>query len=95
MNKLGDQEITNKLVSFPGWKHEGNFIVREFTFKNFSENFAFMTRIAMIAESLNHHPNWSGGYKNLTIKLSTHDAGGVSEIDFNFAEKVEKMLSKN
>ncbi len=92
MKGLSIEEIKSKLSSFPNWKYEDNFIVRELIFKNFSENFAFMTRVAMIAESLNHHPDWSGGYKNLTIKLSTHDAGGVSEKDFEFAGKVEKML---
>lgn len=92
MKKLDDQEIKNKLTSFPNWKHEENCIVRELTFKNFSENFAFMTRVAMLAETLNHHPDWNGGYKNLTIKLSTHDAGGVSDKDFEFVEKMEKML---
>ncbi|MDP2387694.1 MAG: 4a-hydroxytetrahydrobiopterin dehydratase [Bacteroidota bacterium] len=92
MTALSTQEIKNKLVSFPNWKHEENCIIRELTFKNFSENFAFMTRVAMIAETLNHHPNWSGGYKNLTIKLSTHDADGVSDKDFEFAGRIEKML---
>ena len=95
MKKLDDQEIKNKLTSFPAWKYENNFIIRELTFKNFSENFAFMTRVAMMAETLNHHPDWSGGYKNLTIRLSTHDAGGVSEKDFEFAGKIEKLIGNH
>lgn len=92
MKALNLDEINSKLSSLQDWKHEENYIVRELTFKNFSENFAFMTRVAMLAETLNHHPDWSGGYKNLTIKLSTHDASGVSDKDFEFAGKVEKML---
>lgn len=95
MTALSNEELKNKLASFPEWKYENNSIVRELTFKNFSENFAFMTRVAMLAETLNHHPDWCGGYKNLTIRLSTHDAGGVSEKDFEFAEKVEKLISKH
>ncbi len=92
MKALSLDEINSKLSSLQDWKQEGNCIVRDLTFKNFSENFAFMARVAMLAETLNHHPDWSGGYKNLTIKLSTHDAGGVSDKDFEFAGKVEKML---
>ena len=84
MKALSLDEINSKLSSLQDWKQEGNCIVRDLTFKNFSENFAFMARVAMLAETLNHHPDWSGGYKNLTIKLSTHDAGGVSDKDFEF-----------
>ena len=94
MEKLSAEEIEKHLTKISGWKYENNSIVKHFTFKNFSENFAFMTRLAMLAETLNHHPDWSGGYKNLTIQLSTHDAGGVSEKDFEFAEGVEKVLQK-
>ena len=92
MGKLSSEEIKSKLADLSGWKYEDNFIIKEFIFKNFSENFGFMSRIAMLAESLNHHPDWSGGYKNLTIRLSTHDAGGVSEKDMEFARKIEQML---
>ena len=93
MKALEAEEIKNKLAALPGWRQEGNCITKDFAFANFSENFAFMTRVAMLAEALNHHPDWSGGYKNLRIRLSTHDAGGVSDKDFVFAEKVEEMLN--
>lgn len=93
MNALSPEEIKNKLTQLEGWKYENEYIVKEFTFRNFSENFSFMTRVAMLAEALNHHPDWSGGYKNLTIRLSTHDVGGISEKDVEFAEQLEKIIN--
>ncbi|HEY1037999.1 MAG TPA: 4a-hydroxytetrahydrobiopterin dehydratase [Bacteroidia bacterium] len=92
MKALSPEEIKKQLAATDGWKAGDNFIYKDFMFKNFSENFAFMTRVAMIAEALNHHPDWSGGYKNLRINLSTHDAGGISGLDFKFAEQVNKLL---
>lgn len=75
------------------WKEENNFLVKQFKFKNFSEAFAFMTRIAMIAEKMNHHPYLSNIYNEVDIKLNTHDAGDVvTEKDRKLAAAIDALL---
>ena len=59
------------------WREEQNKLVKVFTFKDFVEAFAFMTKVALIAEKMNHHPYWSNVYNTVTIELSTHDAGNI------------------
>ena len=63
---------------------------RTFTFKNFSEAFAFMTRSALAAEKLDHHPDWSNVYKTVEVRLNTHDAGGLTELDFELARRMSR-----
>ena len=75
------------------WKEENNTLQKQFKFKNFSEAFAFMTRIAFIAEKMNHHPDWSNVYNTVDIKLNTHDAGGVvTEKDRKLADAIDALL---
>lgn len=75
------------------WSEEDNFLVQEFTFADFQEAFAFMTRVAFIAESLDHHPNWENVYNRVTIRLQTHDAGCiVTDKDRDFAERVSRLV---
>lgn len=77
------------------WKEEKNALVRKFTFKDFSEAFAFMTQVALLAEKANHHPWWSNVYNEVEIKLSTHDAGNtVTEKDKALALKISKLVDK-
>lgn len=77
------------------WQETDNQLVREFTFADFSEAFAFMTRVALIAEKMDHHPWWSNVYNQLTIKLSTHDAGNmVTAKDHRLAEAIDKIAVK-
>jgi 4a-hydroxytetrahydrobiopterin dehydratase len=74
------------------WKQENNQLKRSFEFKNFIEAFSFMTRVAFIAEKMNHHPNWSNVYNKVDISLSTHDAGNiVTEKDKKLAESIDKL----
>ena len=91
MTKYTDTEIKSRLENLPGWNYENRFITKDFIFKNFSEAFAFMTRVAFVQETMNHHTNWSGVYNRVTLRLRTHDADGITEKDIAFAEKVEKM----
>jgi 4a-hydroxytetrahydrobiopterin dehydratase len=65
---------------------------KEFTFKNFSEAWGFLSRVALLAEKLNHHPEWSNVYKKVNIILTTHDAGGISSRDIEMAKKIDKFL---
>ena len=74
------------------WQEQDNQLVRDFKFTDFSEAFAFMTRVAFIAEKMNHHPWWSNVYNQLTIKLSTHDAGNtVTDKDRKLAAAIDKI----
>ncbi len=66
-------------------------ITRKFTFKNFREAFAFMTKVADVAEQMNHHPEWFNVYKTVEVTLSTHDAGGLTELDIKLAEAMDKL----
>ncbi len=76
------------------WREEDNQLVRAFTFADFSEAFAFMTRVALAAEKMDHHPWWSNVYNNVTIKLTTHDAGNtVTERDRQLATLIDKLVA--
>lgn len=77
------------------WQEQDNQLIRTFSFGDFSEAFAFMTRVALIAEKMDHHPWWSNVYNEVVIKLSTHDAGNkVTEKDHALAAEIDKLMSK-
>jgi 4a-hydroxytetrahydrobiopterin dehydratase len=88
---LAESEIVRRLADLPGWQLIGGRLRREFRFKDFSRAFAFMTRVALLAEKLDHHPDWSNVYNRLTIDLWTHDAAGVTDRDVEFAQAVSKL----
>ncbi len=74
------------------WYEEDNKLVKVFTFKNFTEAFGFMTKVAIEAEKMNHHPEWSNVYNKVTVKLSTHDAGDiVTDKDRKLAEIIDSL----
>lgn len=74
------------------WQEQGNALYRKFTFADFSEAFAFMTRVALLAEAANHHPRWTNVWNTVEIWLSTHDAGNqVTEKDRRLAEKIDRL----
>jgi len=74
------------------WIEENNFLSKEFTFADFQEAFAFMTRVAFLAEAHNHHPNWSNVYNRVTISLTTHDAGNVVTVkDRQLAAAIDRI----
>ena len=91
--RLSDQEIASSLAGLKGWSIENAKLHREFHFKSFVQAFGFMTSVALIAESMNHHPEWFNVYNKVIIDLATHDVGGISSLDFEFASKVDKLLS--
>lgn len=90
--KLGTQAVAEAMAGLDGWSlaEDGLSIGRTFTFKNFSEAFAFMTRSALAAEKLDHHPEWSNVYKTVVVKLNTHDAGGLTALDFELAKRMNR-----
>ena len=78
------------------WKEEKNKLHKKFLFKDFSEAFAFMTRVALIAEKMNHHPEWKNTYNTLEIWLYTHDAGDiVTEKDHKLAKAIDELEKKS
>ncbi|HWF93647.1 MAG TPA: 4a-hydroxytetrahydrobiopterin dehydratase [Xanthobacteraceae bacterium] len=81
------------LTRLAGWSElkDRDAITKKFTFRDFNEAFGFMTRAALIAEKLDHHPEWSNVYKKVEVTLSTHDAGGVTELDIELAEAMDKL----
>ena len=78
------------------WQETDNKLVRQFTFADFSEAFAFMTHVALLAEKMDHHPFWTNVYNKVTIELSTHDAGDtVTDKDRKLAEAIDKISRKS
>ncbi|WP_411895189.1 4a-hydroxytetrahydrobiopterin dehydratase [Winogradskyella sp. A2] len=90
--KLDDSTIEKKLLRFPDWEYHKNAIHAEFEFDNFKDCFSAMSRIAFECEAQNHHPDWTNVYNVLKISLSTHDAGGVTQKDFNLAAAIEAIV---
>lgn len=84
------------LREFPQWREvEGrDAIARRFTFADFSTAFGFMTRVALVAEKMDHHPEWSNVYATVDVTLTTHDAGGVTDKDVAMAREMERLAGK-
>lgn len=93
MEKLSTTAIEKAIASLEGWSYQDGFISKTFLFKDFVEAFGFISKVAVISEKLNHHPNWSGVYNNVVLRLSTHDAGGVTANDIEFAKMAESYHS--
>jgi len=91
--KLTAAARTAALAKLPGWSEvKGrDAITRKFVFKDFNEAFGFMTKAALIAEKLDHHPEWFNVYKTVEVTLSTHDAGGLTELDVKLAEAMNRL----
>jgi 4a-hydroxytetrahydrobiopterin dehydratase len=87
--KLSKSEIDESLSKLNGWKIEKGKIHREFEFKDFDEAFAFMTRVALQVEKLDHHPEWFNVYNKVVIDLVTHDVDGLSNYDFRLAKIID------
>ena len=95
MAKLTGKERDEALGRLNGWVYDegADAITHEFKFKDFSEAFAFMTRVALLAQAANHHPEWSNVYNKVTVTLTTHDAGGLSAKDVSLAEGIDKLFA--
>jgi 4a-hydroxytetrahydrobiopterin dehydratase len=90
MDRLNPKDVAQEL---PGWTGGDDFITKVFKFGDFAEAFAFMTRIAIIAEKMDHHPEWFNVYNRVDVTLTTHDAGGVTQKDVTLAEAMEKAAA--
>ena len=93
--KLDEAAISKAMQSLPSWRYDsgGGAISRDFKFKDFSEAFGFMTRVALAAQAADHHPDWSNGYNKVSITLSTHSAGGLTDKDLALAGKIDKLVA--
>ena len=89
--KLSNAEISTLLEGLSGWTVEDAKLHKEFQFDSFVEAFGFMASVALIAESMNHHPEWFNVYNRVIVDLATHDAGGISALDFELAKKVDAL----
>ena len=93
MKPMTEFEIQSRMSSVEGWAYSDNAIHTNLEFNDFKDAFSVMTRIAFEAEKMNHHPDWSNVYNTLSISLSTHDAGGVTEKDFTLAKIIDELVS--
>lgn len=91
VKKLTDAEIQENLEAIDGWTIQNGKLHKEFKFDTFVTAFGFMTQLALVAESMNHHPEWFNVYNRVTIELTTHDAGGISELDFQWAKRADSI----
>ena len=89
--KLGEHEIATELRKLGGWGVVNGNLHRVFEFKDFTHAFAFMTRVALAAEKMDHHPDWSNSWNKVTVDLSTHSAGGLTANDFDLATKIQQI----
>jgi len=90
---LDDDQIAARLTTLTGWEREGDEIVKTFTLPTFPEAIAFVTRLADRAEAANHHPDIDIRWRNVRIALTTHDAGGLTDLDFDLANEIEGCLT--
>ncbi len=93
IEQLSEAERVQLLAAHPNWslREDGQAICRDFRFSNFSEAWGFMSRVALIAEKQDHHPEWSNVYNRVSITLSTHDAGGLSARDAKMAKAIDNL----
>lgn len=92
MERLSDDQISGRLNQLQGWSLKDGKLHRTFRFEDFNGAFGFMTRAALVVEQMNHHPEWSNVYNRVTIDLTTHDVGGISERDFDLATRLNHLL---
>ena len=95
--KLSGEARKSALAKLSGWTEVSgrDAITKKFVFKDFNAAFGFMTRAALIAEKLDHHPEWFNVYKNVEVTLSTHDAGGVTELDVKLAQEMDRIAASS
>lgn len=92
-SKLSDDMVEAKLSSLEGWQRRGDRIVAAYRFENFVEAFGWMTSVALVAERMDHHPEWRNVYGTVDVELSTHDAGGLTDRDFALASEMNRLAA--
>jgi len=92
MTRLLESDIEEELKKLTGWSVKNDKLHKEFQFNNFNQAFGFMTRAAMEIEKMNHHPEWFNVYNRITVDLTTHDAGGITNNDVNLARILNSLI---
>ena len=90
--RLDDATLEEALADLSGWERDGDVLRRDLEFGDFVEAFSFMTKVALLAEKRDHHPDWKNVYNRVSIGLSTHDAGGLTELDLDLARAINALL---
>ncbi|BCS92858.1 putative pterin-4-alpha-carbinolamine dehydratase [Metallosphaera sp. J1] len=91
MPRLSTQEIEKALSTLHNWKYENGELVKEFKFKDFASSIRFLTMVQPVADSLDHHPDLCVYYNRVVIHLTTHDEGGVTDLDLKLAQKLDEL----
>jgi 4a-hydroxytetrahydrobiopterin dehydratase len=91
MKKLDNIEIKDELERLNGWIFDGKYLCKDYKFHDFVDAFSFMTKVAGIAESIDHHPDWANVYNSVAIKLYTHDANSITAMDFLLAKRIDEI----
>lgn len=91
LTRLSQDQIQEQLTALQGWEQQGDEILRHFTFPDFVAAFGFLTRVALLAERADHHPEIWNVWNRVTLKLSTHDAGGLTHKDFALARQIDQL----
>lgn len=94
MEKLDPQRILDALQALPGWSYEGGQLRRQYQFPSFTHAMAFLAGAATVIEKMNHHPDWSNVYNRVQVLLSTHEAGGVTQLDLGLAGQLEPLAQR-
>lgn len=90
--RLSPEQISALATELPGWSLVNGKLHRDLRFADFNEAFGFMARVALIAEAMGHHPEWSNVWNRVVIDLTTHDAGGLSDLDVELARRIGSLL---
>lgn len=92
--KISAEDRATALAGLPGWREDrgGETLCKDFKFKDFSEAFGFMTRAALLAEQMDHHPEWFNVYNRVEVTLTTHDAGGITQRDIKMAQFMDSLV---
>ena len=90
--KLSEVEVRARLSEIPGWELAEGKLHKTFRFASFVQAFGFMASVALVAEAMNHHPDWTNVYNRVTIALNTHDVDGISALDFTLAKRIEELV---
>jgi 4a-hydroxytetrahydrobiopterin dehydratase len=91
--KLDEAALHTALSTLPQWSLVAGKLHRELRFADFAQAFGFMASVALVAESMNHHPEWSNVYARVAIDLTTHDAGGITELDLELARRIDTLAA--
>lgn len=91
---LTDPELRSAVASLPGWEVRDDRLHRELHFADFSIAFGFMAAVATVAQAMDHHPDWSNSYANVTVELTTHDAGGITVLDVELARRISELAAE-